>query len=112
MLKSAGLLLFLGLAVGLWLGFNPQAHRKVVQNWDNTKTSLARLETNFSTTISAWTTRAKAQEAQVGQKTVSRITTRPFAAAWQQFTAAGETFLQSMQKIWLGLETNLNIKKS
>lgn len=111
MLKSAGLLLLLGLALGLWLGFNPQAHGKVVQNWNNTKASLVRLETNFSTTISAWTMRTKAQ-AQVGQKTVSGITTKPFATAWQQFVSAGGTFLQSMQKIWFGLVANLkNMKK-
>jgi hypothetical protein len=111
MLKSTGLLLLVGLALGLWLGFNPQAHGKVVQNWNNTKTFFERLETNFSTSINAWTMRTKDQ-AQADQKAASRITTKPFATAWQQFVSAGGAFLQSMQKIWLELVTNPNVKKS
>jgi len=51
-------------------------------------------------------------QTQAGQKTVSSIATKLFATAWQQFVSAGGTFLQSMQKIWFGLETNLNTKKS
>jgi hypothetical protein len=111
MFKSTVLLFVLGIALGLWLGFNPQAHGKVVQNWDHTNVFFVRLETNFSNTIDAWTMRTKAQ-AQVGQKTVSNISTRPFKTAWQQFVSAGETFLQSIQRIWLGLVGNLNMKKS
>ncbi len=111
MLKSAGLVLLLGLVLGLWLGFNPQAHGKVVENWNNTREFFVRLETNFSAAISAWTMRTKAQ-AQAGQKTISGITNKPFATAWQQFVSAGGTFLQSMQKIWLELTTNLSMKKS
>jgi len=110
MFKSTALLLVLGIALGLWVGFNPQAHKKVVQSWDNTKTFFARLETNVSGTISAWTIQTKSQ-AQVGKKTVASITTKPFAAAWQQFVSAGGTFLQSMQRIWLELMTNLSVKK-
>ena len=32
--RSALLFLLIGLAVGLWLGFNPAAHRAVVQWWN------------------------------------------------------------------------------
>lgn len=28
------LLVVVGLAVGLWLGFNPQAHQQIVQSWN------------------------------------------------------------------------------
>jgi len=111
MFKSTALLLVLGIALGLWVGFNPQMHGKVVQSWDNAKVFFVRLETNFSNTISAWTMRTKAQ-AQVGKKTVASITTKPFATAWQQFVSAGGAFLQSMQRIWLDLMINLNVKKS
>jgi len=111
MFKSTVLLFVLGIALGLWLGFNPQAHGKVVQNWDHTKVFFVRLETNFSTTIHAWTMQTKAQ-AQAGQKTVSNISTRSLTTAWQQFVSAGGTFLQSMQRIWLGLVNSPGIKKS
>ena len=94
MFKFTMLLFLLGIALGLWLGFDPQAHGKVVQNWDHTKVFFVRLETNFSNTIHAWTMRTKAQ-AQVGQKIVSNISTRPFTTAWQQFVSASRTFLQS-----------------
>jgi len=111
MLRSTVLLFVLGIALGLWFGFNPQMHKKVVQSWDDTKTFFAKLETNVSGTISAWTMQTKAQ-AQVGKKTVASVTAKPLTSAWQQFVSAGGTFLQSMQKIWLELMTNLNLKKS
>jgi hypothetical protein len=110
MFKSAGLLLLLlGLAVGLWLGFNPQAHAKVVQSWNNTKTSFVRLETNFSTTISAWTVRSKAQ-AQTGQKSVSGTTTKSFSTVWRQIVSAWDNLLASLQGVWHRMVANINLK--
>ncbi|HUH96316.1 MAG TPA: hypothetical protein VLZ89_03095 [Anaerolineales bacterium] len=109
MFKSTVLLFVLGIALGLWLGFNPQAHGKVVQNWDHTRVFFAGLETNFSNTIHTWTMRTEVQ-AQDGQKTVSNISARPFTTAWQQFVSAGGTFLQSIQRIWLGLIASANTK--
>jgi len=39
--RFAILFLLVGLAVGLWLGFNPAAHRAVVRWWDSTNSSRA-----------------------------------------------------------------------
>ena len=111
MFKSAGLLLLLGLAIGLWLGFNPQAHQKVVQSWDNTKSFFARLETNFSTSIGAWTMQAKSQ-VNVSPKTVSGVTAKSFGTAWRQFVSAWSTFLGSLQRIWHELVSNINLNRS
>ncbi len=111
MLKAAALLFVLGIALGLWLGFSPQMHEKVVQNWDNAKGFIARLGTNFSTTISTWTSQTKAQ-VQVGQKTVSKVNAKPFATAWQQFVSAWTTFMESLQRIWHELAANINLNKS
>ena len=111
MFKAAALLFILGIALGLWLGFNPPMHEKVVQNWDHTKAFFARLGTNFSTAISTWTNQAKAQ-AQVGQKTVANLNARPLATAWQQFVSAWTTFMESLQHIWHELASNINLNKS
>ena len=35
--KYAALFVFVGLALGLWLGFNPAAHRAVVRWWRDTR---------------------------------------------------------------------------
>jgi len=110
MFKATALLFVLGIALGLWLGFDPQMHGKVVQNWDGTKAFLARLDTNFSNTISTWTSQAKAQ-VQVGQKTVSKVTTKPFATAWRQFGSSWATFMESLQGIWHELASNINLSK-
>jgi hypothetical protein len=109
--KAAVLLFVLGIALGLWLGFNPMMHEKVVQNWDHAMTFLGDLGANISTTIGAWTSRARTQ-VQVGQKTVSKVNAKPFANAWQQFAAAWSTFIDSLQRIWHELASNINLNKS
>ncbi len=111
MFKITALLFVLGIALGLWFGFNPQMHAKVVQNWDNAKAFLSRLETNFSTTLSTWMNQAKAR-ASVSQQAVSKVNAKPFTNAWQQFVSAWGTFIESLQRIWHELAANINLNKS
>jgi hypothetical protein len=40
-MRFAILFLLVGLAIGLWLGFNPAAHRDVVRWWDRTSRTEA-----------------------------------------------------------------------
>ena len=111
MFKATVILFVLGIALGLWLGFNPQMHAKVVQNWDQAKGFLGSLGTHISTTLSAWTGQAKAR-VQAGQETVSKVNARPFATAWRQLVPAWTTFMESLQRIWHELVSNINLKKS
>jgi len=111
MFKTTALLFVLGVALGLWLGFNPQTHGKVMRSWDDTKAFFAKLETNAAASINHWTNQANTQ-AQTGQRAVSKVTARPFTDAWRQFVSAWTTFMVSLQKIWQELVSNINWNKS
>ncbi len=111
MFKVTALLIILGMALGLWLGFNPQMHAKVVQSWDRTKVFFAKLGTNFSATANSWTSQTKVR-AQVGQKSTASLSSRSFSTAWKQFVSAWSTFMESLQKIWHELASNVSSNKS
>ena len=51
MFRSAVLLLIVGLAVGLWLGFNPQAHQQTIQKWDSVKSAYLKFMTDATAKI-------------------------------------------------------------
>jgi hypothetical protein len=111
MLKSAALLFVVGIALGLWLGFNPQMHAKVVKSWDNTKTFFVKLDANVSTTVTAWLTQAKAQ-VNVSQKKTPAITMpKALAPVWRQIVSAWDNMLVSLQGIWHQAIASLNQKK-
>ena len=42
--KLAALLLIAGLALGLWLGFNPTTHKDLIKFWDRARTSPAQAQ--------------------------------------------------------------------
>lgn len=47
MFKTFAVLFVLGLGLGVWLGFNPQAHEKTIKSWDDTKTFFCVGEDGF-----------------------------------------------------------------
>ncbi len=89
------LLVLVGLAVGLWLGFNPHAHQQVVQDWDRAR--LAFIHATASLHLSS-----KVALAPKSTTRVEPITTSPSAnAALKQITTAFQSLVSSLQRLWL-----------
>ncbi len=94
------LLVVAGLAVGLWLGFNPHAHQQVVQDWNRARVAFVHAEASLhlgsKTALAPKTTR------------VEPITTSPSAtAAWKQITTAFESLVNSLQRWWQSISTRI-----
>ncbi|HEX2697338.1 MAG TPA: hypothetical protein VHM28_06475 [Anaerolineales bacterium] len=101
MLKSVALLFVLGLALGLWVGFNPQAHEKVVQGWEGTKTFFVTMKTNASVSFQDWLTGIKSGE-QNGTASVG--------VAWKQISSVFTTLWDSVIRFWSNLTNGLRLK--
>jgi len=107
MTKSATLLLIVGLAVGLWLGFNPQAHAQIVKDWGRAKTSYVQFKAQASTQVRHLDTKVsavgksspKAEPVSQSQPNVS--------AAWKQISTAFETLWSSVQRTWSNITAKI-----
>jgi hypothetical protein len=107
MAKSAVLLLIVGLAFGLWLGFNPQAHAQTIKNWDQAKASYIQIKAKATTQIHQWDTKVSA----VGKsspKAEPASQSRPdTSAAWKQISTAFESLWNSIQRIWSNITAKI-----
>lgn len=106
MFKFAGLLLLLGLAVGLWLGFNPQAHREALQSWDGAKAVSVNIQTQVSAKLHEWTGQSGSQE-----QSAPNSAPRPTETAWGQLTSILHTLWSSIQRFWLSISAKLHLHK-
>ncbi len=102
MSKTAPVLLVaVGLAVGLWLGFNPHAHQQVVQEWDHAR--IAFVHATASLHVSPGVT--------ASTKTATRVeptsAAPSAAAAWKQITAAFESLVSSLQRLWVNIRARV-----
>ncbi len=112
MLKYAGLLLILGLAVGLWLGFNPQAHKQTLQTWDQTKAAFLQIKTETTAKLHDWNSHT-ASWLKSSPKAETKPQAKPSSpsSAWKQITTAFEAFWNSMQRIWTNITAKLGSTK-
>ena len=126
MARSAVLLLIVGLAVGLWLGFNPQAHQQTVQQWDNIKSSFLKIKSgtavkapslnisNTSTTQVSSKSKSKSKNTSQAQQPVAQQPTTQQPAPsfdWKQITTAFAPILNALQSIWANITAKLSIAK-
>jgi hypothetical protein len=111
MARSAVLLLILGLAAGLWLGFNPQAHQQTIQKWDSVKSSYVKfmagttakiqgMNTGINTSLQ---TSPRVKLAPQSQPNVSQV--------WRQVSAAFETAWNSMKSFLANATAKINTTK-
>ncbi len=101
MAKSAVLLLAIGLAAGLWLGFNPQAHAQTIKSWDQAKASYVQFKAQASTQI-------RQLDTEVSAEGKSSPSAEPDASAtWKQISTAFESFWNSVQKIWSNITAKI-----
>ncbi len=104
---KTGLLLLLGLGIGLWLGFNPQAHRKMLQNWNEAKASYMRVQAQISSKFDDWTAQPGLQ-----RQSTSSAAPKWIRTAWQQLGSIFNTIWSSVQRIWLSLSSNLGLRSN
>jgi hypothetical protein len=107
MFRLAGLLLILGLALGLWIGFDPQEHQKAVQAWSEAKASFVNIQTQVSLKFHEW-----AAESNPGTQTVSVSVTKPIAEFWRQLSSILVNLWNSIVTIWLRIIHGLKLHKS
>ena len=99
MLKTTVVLFVLGLAIGLWLGFNPQAREKMTVGWEHTKTFLVTTKLQVSVAAQDWTSQLKSNM-QSGAGKVS--------LAWKQTSVVFTSLWDSVRHIWLTLTTRIS----
>ncbi len=106
MAKSAVLLLVVGFALGLWLGFNPQAHKQVVEDWNHGRAVLANLQAQVTGTTHGATAQANTPE-----PASSKPGAQPTSVVWRQLSSMLTTLWNSLQHIWLQIRSSLNLKR-
>ncbi len=119
--KFAILFLLAGLAVGLWLGFNPTTHSQLARDWKQVTVSNTRSRTTSSpslslrqldTKVSIWL--KSAQRSQTQTQTTSRTspsTSTSTSTIGKQITAALQAFWQALQRLWLSFVAKLHAAK-
>lgn len=101
MFKSASILVLLAFALGLWIGFNPQAHASAQKAWEQGKTSLAKLEVQIKTGINQ--TPGGTGEKSTPPSAPPRSSETPDLA--QQVQTALKQLAVSLEQIWNELIT-------
>jgi hypothetical protein len=96
---TAVLLVLAGLAVGLWLGFNPRAHQETIQTWDRTRAAIVHAQTTTTVKVGATKPTAAAKPTTSTQPTAS--------ITWKQITTAFDVFWLSLQKLWLNVSARI-----
>ena len=108
MFRSAVLLVTIGLAVGLWLGFNPQAHQQTIKKWDSVKTSYLKFMTDANLKIQGLRSHiTTSPQASPKVKIVSPSQTTAFSV-WKQVTTAFETLWGSVQRFFATVTAKIN----
>ena len=107
MTRFAALLLIVGLAAGLWLGFNPATHRQLIRFWDDLGTSQAQAQPIASVQIRQWDSRVGVWLRSLSQPR-STLDSRPVASpTWRRITAAWRAFGRAMDEIWVSMFTKI-----
>jgi hypothetical protein len=109
--RSAILLALLGLAVGLWLGFNPTTHRELNRWW--TRTTAGQASAGPS---SAANLRQLDRRLNQFLRTQPRPASQPQAASSpvptaRQISATLQAFWHALQQIWARLLMKLDISR-
>jgi len=102
MLKTVSVLFVLGLALGLWLGFNPQAHGKTIKSWDDARASFVTVKVNVSDAMHNWTVSLKSNEQSGGQK---------MTVVWKQISSIFTTIWDGAHRTWTEITFQLRTKK-
>ncbi len=100
MAKSVVLFLMLGLAIGLWLGFNPQAHSQTIQKWDSVKTAYLKIKAETTAKIQGLNSHLTLSLPSSPKSSSAPPSQPAVSSAWKQVSTAFEVIWSSMQKFW------------
>ncbi len=92
-------LVIAGLAVGLWLGFNPRAHQQIVQDWDHARTALVHMTAQLRLSP------ARASSTRIS--TTPHVQVPNLATIWKDITAAFDSLTRSVQRAWLSVTARI-----
>ena len=109
--KPSGLLLVLGfgLAIGLWMGFNSQAHKQVVHSWNGTRTYFAHMGNSIAASTHQWEVQLKTGDKSTpASKTASQPNTTITKWISNVFTNLGKF----LHKTWQSIATDLHLKSA
>ena len=95
-------LIAVGLGIGLWLGFDPEAHAAVQENWARASDSFVRFQTDIAAKANGLEPPASAPEQEPVQSSKG---TSPLA----RVPEALENFWRASQALWLSLVARLNV---
>jgi hypothetical protein len=108
MAKSAVFLLIIGLAAGLWLGFNPQAHQQTVQKWDSIKSAAVKLMAESNVKIQGVNSHVTTS-LQNSPRLKSTPQSQPdISLAWKQVSNAFQAAWISMQRFLANVTAKIN----
>ena len=110
MTRATVLFLILGLAVGLWLGFNPQAHQQTIKQWDSAKSAFLKIKADSSVQVQGLSSQtSSSSSSKSNSKSRYAPQSQPSAStAWKQVTTAFESFWTAMQRIWVNVTAKIN----
>ncbi len=105
--RTGVILLIVGLAVGLFLGFNPSTHRAIVRWWDRETRIQGRAEPH-----TAFSLRQLDKSVARLFRTAPRPETPPKSenprlVTWDQIVAAFQAFWHALEQIWLSFIAKL-----
>jgi hypothetical protein len=106
MFRLAGLLLILGLALGLWVGFDAQEHQKVLQTWSKAKASLVNIQTQVSVKL-----HKSSAELNPGTQTKSISLPKPIVVFWRELSLIIVSIWNTIVNLWLRLISALKLRE-
>ena len=110
--KSAILLILVGLAAGLWLGFNPTTHRDIQRWWTRTAAGQETVRPSAAVNL-----RQLDRRFTLWLRTASRPENPPAASSspaptGTQISATVQAFFNALQRLWLQFLLKLGISRA
>lgn len=106
--RSAILLALAGLALGLWLGFNPVTHREIVRWWERTSAGQSRERPSTGLSLHRLD-RGLTQWFRTAPRPASPPAESNTAPTGRQIGATLQAFWQALQQLWLEFMLKLGI---
>jgi hypothetical protein len=107
--KFAVLFILAGLAVGLWLGFNPAAHRQVVRMWERANAGQASVPLQPLINFRRLNRQAARWLGARDEVAPQAQPANPKLLNWQEISDAFQAFVHAVRQIIVGLLTKIQL---
>ncbi len=92
-------LVIAGLAVGLWLGFNPRVHQQIVQDWNHARTALVHMTAQLRL--------SPARTSSTRTVTTPHVQVPSLSTIWKDITTAFDSLTRSLQRAWTSVTARI-----